>query len=107
VELTRYQKLLLAVLAGMLVFFSVLLAVFRTHPKVLFDEGLLKVEEQEGQTIYSGRVHGTPVIITVAWPTNFLSVADFTIGTKIHDVCEVEYPLAPIKTSYGDTTVSG
>lgn len=102
-ELTRYQKLLLAVLAGMLVFFSVLLAVFRTHPRVLFDEGLLKITEREGQTLYSGRVHGTPVSITVTYPANFLFVADFTIGTEIHDVCEVEYPLEPIKTSYGGT----
>jgi len=102
-ELTRYQKLLLALLAAMLAFFGVLMAIFRTHPKVLFDEGLLKIQEQEGQTVYSGRVHGTPVTITVSYPTNFLSVADFTIGTEIHDVCEVEYPLAPIKTSYGGT----
>jgi len=48
-ELTRYQKLLLAVLAGILVFFGVLMAVFRIHPKVLFDGGLLKIEEQAGQ----------------------------------------------------------
>jgi len=105
-ELTRYQKFLLAALAGMLAFFGVLMAVFRTHPKVLFDEGLLKIEEQEGRTVYSGKVHGTPVSITVTCPTNFLSVAGFTIGTEIHDVCEVEYPLDSIKTQYGDT-VSG
>ncbi len=102
-DLTRYQKLLLAILAGMLAFFGILLAVFRSHPRVLFEEGLLKVTEQDGQIVYSGSVHSTPVSITVTWPTNFRSVADFTIGTEIHDVCEVEYPLAPIKTSYGDT----
>jgi len=102
-ELTRYQKLLLALLAGMLVFFGVLMAVFRTHPRVLFDEGLLKIEEQADQVIYSGGAHGTPVSIAVTYSTSFLSVADFTIGTEIHDVCEVEYPLEPIKTSYGDT----
>ena len=33
-ELTRFQKIMLAVLAGMLALFSVLMAVFRAHPGV-------------------------------------------------------------------------
>ena len=53
-ELTRFQKILLAVLAAILVLFSVLMALFRTHPGVLFEESLLKIEERDGQTVYSG-----------------------------------------------------
>lgn len=99
--LTRFQKIILAALAGMLLFFGGLMAVFRAHPGVPFEDGLLKITEQEGQTLYSGTAYGTPVSISVAWPSNFLAVVDFTIGTEIHDVCEMEYPLAPIQTNFG------
>lgn len=100
-ELTRFQKLLLAVLAGMLAFFGVLMAAFRAHPGVLFEESLLKITEEEGRTVYSGRAYGTPVTITAEWPTNFKAVVDFTIEDRFHDVCEVEYPLEPIETNRG------
>ncbi len=102
-ELTRYQKLLLAVLAGMLIVFGALLAALRARPGVLFEEGLLKIEEQEGRTVYSGRANGTMVTISVTHPTDILAVADFAIGREIHDVFEVEYPLAPVVTEEGDT----
>ena len=102
-QLTRFQKLMLAVTAGMFVFFGLLMIVFRTHPRVLFEESLLKTTEYENQTVYSGKAHGTPVTITVARaPGNaVLTTVDFTIGTEIHDVCEVEYPLEQIQTEFG------
>ena len=50
-ELTRYQKLLLAILAGMLVFFGTLMVFFRTHPGAAFEEGLLKVTHSEGAAV--------------------------------------------------------
>ena len=100
-ELTRFQKIMLAVLAGMLVFFGVLTAVFRTHPGVAFEESLLKITEQDGRMVYSGRAHGTPVTITAEWLTNFKAVVDVTIGDRFHDVCRVEYPLEPVETVRG------
>lgn len=102
-ELTRFQKILLAVLAGMLVLSGVLMAVFRTHPGVLFEESLLKITEENGRTVYSGRAHGTPVSIIVTWPGNFETDVEFTIGTEIHDVCQVFYPTEKIQTEHGDT----
>lgn len=102
-ELTRFQKILLAVLAGMLVFSGVLMAVFRTHPGVLFEGSLLKITEQEGQTIYSGKARGTPVSIAVTRPTNFETDVEFTIGADIHDVCQVFYPTQPVETESGYT----
>lgn len=102
-ELTRFQKILLAVLAGMLVLFGVLMAAFRAHPGVLFEESLLKIEEKDGRTVYRGRAHGTPVTITVSYSTNFRTVVDFVIGTEVHDVCEVLYPTQPIETERGHT----
>lgn len=105
-ELTRFQKIMLAVLAGMLAVSGVLMAVFRAHPGVLFEESLLKITEESGRTVYSGKAHGDPVSIAVTWPTNFETDVEFTIGTDIHDVCEVEYPLEPIRTEHGNQ-VSG
>lgn len=102
-ELDRFQKIILAVLAGMLAFFSLLMIVFHTHSGVEFREGILRAGEQNGQTVYSGKVKSTPVTVTVSHPTNFRTVVDFTIGTEIHDVCEVEYPTERIQTERGET----
>lgn len=102
-ELTRFQKLMLAVTAGMFVLFGLLMLIFRMNPGVLFEESLLKTTRYEYQTIYTGKAHGTPVTITVARdPGNaVLTTVDFTIGTMMHDVCQVEYPLDPIRTVSG------
>lgn len=102
-ELTRFQKIMLAVLAGMLMVFGVLMAVFRAHPGVLFEDGLLKITEEDGETVYSGKAHGDPVAITVSYSTNFRTVVDFVIGTEVHDVCEVLYPTQPVETEQGHT----
>lgn len=102
-ELTRLQKILLFALAGMLVFFGVLMAVFRARPGVLFEESLLKITEESGRTVYSGKAHGTPVSIIVTWPANFETDVEFTIGTDIHDVCQVFYPTQPVETEAGYT----
>ena len=100
--MTRFQKILLAALAGMLVVFGALLAVFRARPGVLFEESLLKIEEQEGRTVYSGRAHGEPVTIAVTWPTNFETDVEFTIGDRFHDVCQVVYPWEPVAVEMMD-----
>lgn len=102
-ELTRFQKIMLAVLAGMLAVSGVLMAVFRARPGVLFEESLLKITEESGRTVYSGRAHGDPVSIAVTWPTNFEADVEFTIGTDIHDVCRVVYPTEKLQTERGNT----
>lgn len=102
-ELTQFQKLMLAVLAGMLVFFGVLMVGFRAHPGVLFEGGLLKITESEGQTVYSGKANGDPVSITVTYPTNFETDVEFIIGDQFHDVCQVFYPTERIQTERGDS----
>nr|WP_325213303.1 hypothetical protein [uncultured Oscillibacter sp.] len=102
-ELTKFQKLMLAVLAGMLALFSVLMAVLRARPGVLFEESLLKITVQDGRTVYSGRAHGDPVSIAVTFPTNFERDVEYTIGSEIHDVCRVFYPTERIQTEHGDS----
>lgn len=102
-ELSRFQKILLAALAGMLVLFGVLMAVLRARPGVLFEEGLLSITEEEGRTVYSGRALGDPVTITVAWPANFETDVAFTIGDQVHDLCKVVYPTEPVQTEHGNS----
>lgn len=97
-ELTRYQKILLAALAGMLVLFSVLMAVFRSGPGVLFEESLLEIA---GEGVYTGRVMGEPVAITVTRPSDSRAVVEFAIGDRFRDVCQVDYPLTPVETVRG------
>ena len=97
-ELTRFQKILLAALAGMLVFFSVLMAVFRSNPGVLFEEGLLEIA---GEEVYTGRVKGEPVAITVTRPSDSRAVVEFAVGDRFRDVCQVDYPLTPVETVRG------
>lgn len=102
-ELTRFQKIMLAVTAGMFVFFGLLMIVFRMRPGVLFEDSLLKMKKYESQTVCYGKAHGTPVTIiaTRDRENDALTTVEFTIGPEIHDVFEVEYPLAPIRTESG------
>lgn len=102
-ELTRFQKCLLAALAGMLLLFSVPLAALRAHPGVPFEESLLKITEQENRMIYSGKAHGTPVTIAVTWLSSFETDVEFTIGNSLHDVCRVIYPTESLQTETGMT----
>lgn len=102
-ELTPFQKIMLAVTAGMFVFFSVLMIIFRVNPGVLFEDSLLKTTKYEYQTIYTGKAHNTPVTISVLRDPRkaSLTTVDFTIGAEIHDVFEVEYPLGQLRTESG------
>ena len=99
----RFQKIVLLVIAGMIVLFGVLTAIFRTHKGVEFYEGLLRMREQDGQTVYSGEAYDTPVTITVTkTPGNDrLTTVQITIAGVADDVCQVEYPLDPIETEFG------
>lgn len=102
-ELTRYQKILLAALAGMLVFFSVLMAVFRSSPGVLFEGSLLKITEYGDRTVYSGKAHGTAVSISVEPFPEDDAITDviFAIPGVTNEKFSVAYPLGPIQTEWG------
>lgn len=104
-RLTGLQKILLLLLAGMLVCFGALMAVLRAHPGVRFEGALLRAAEEEGRIVYSGKAHGDPVTVSVSFPTNFRTVVELAVGDRLRDVCEVEYPLAPVQTAWG--TVNG
>lgn len=103
---TRFQKIVLVLLASMAVLFAVLIAVSQTRKGVYFEETLLRVAEDGDRTVYTGRAHGREVSISVTWPTNFRAEVEFFIQGVLDDVCVMEYPTDHIQTELG-TTVNG
>lgn len=103
-ERTRFQKIVLVILAGMAVLFAILTAVSRTQKGVYFEGALLRPETStRNVTAYRGKAHGTQVDITVNWESDTRTTVGFHIEGVLADVCVVDYPLAPIRTEYGHT----
>lgn len=101
---TRFQKIVLLILAGMAVLFAVLTAVSRTQKGAYFEGALLRPETStQNVTAYRGKAHGTQVDITVNRESGTRATVGFHIEGVLADVCVVDYPLAPIRTEYGHT----
>lgn len=106
-ERTRFQKIVLLILAGMAVLFAVLTAVSHAQKGAYFEGTLLRPESPaRNVTAYTGRAHGTPVTITVTRDSETRTTVEFQIEGVLDDVCVVDYPLAPIRTEQG-VTVDG
>lgn len=98
-ERTKFQKIVLLVLAAMAVLFGILTAVSRTQKGAYFEETLLRPSyPAENVTVYAGKAHGTPVSITVTRESETRAAVEFLIEGVLDDVCVVDYPLAPIRT---------
>lgn len=103
-ERTKFQKIVLLILAAMAVLFAVLTAVSRSQKGAYFEETLLRPSYPAGNvTVYAGKAHGTPVDITVTRDSETRTAVEFLIEGVLDDVCVVEYPLAPIRTERGTT----
>lgn len=103
-ERTKFQKIVLLILAAMAVLFAVLTAVSRSQKGAYFEETLLRPSYPAGNvTVYAGKAHGTPVDITVTRDSETRTAVEFLIEGVLDDVCVVEYPLAPIRTEDGYT----
>ena len=99
-ERTRLQKILLVLLAAMIVLFAILTGVSRAHKGVLFQESLLQKSESGGQTTYAGKLNGERVTIAVRPEEDATTTVEYTSDT-VHDIYQMEYPLAPIPTERG------
>ena len=97
---TRLQKILLVLLAAIIVLFAVLTGVSRAHKGVLFQESLLQKSESGGQTTYAGKLNGERVTIAVRPEEDATTTVEYTSDT-VHDIYQMEYPLAPIPTERG------
>ena len=103
-ERTRFQKIVLLILAGMAVLFAVLTAVSRTQKGVYFEGALLRPSfPSENVTVYTGKAHGDPVTVTVTRDSAARATVEFSIRGVLDDVFVVEYPLEPVRTEYGHT----
>lgn len=103
-ERTKFQKIVLLILAAMAVLFAVLTAVSQSQKGAYFEETLLRPSYPAGNvTVYAGKAHGTPVEITVTRESGTRAAVEFLIEGVLDDVCVVDYPLAPIRTEDGYT----
>lgn len=103
-ERTRFQKIVLVILAGMAALFAVLTAVSRTQTGAYFEGALLRPSSPaQNVTAYTGKAYGTQVDITVTRESDTRTTVGFHIEGVLADVCVVDYPLAPIRTEYGHT----
>ena len=96
---SKFQKTVLLVLAAMLIFFSVQLAIRSAHKGVEFEDALLDVAEEANKTLYFGTVHGEYVEIVVSRDGTTTTVT-YRIGARSEDVYTVETGLSAVKTSF-------
>ena len=97
-ERTRFQKIVLLILAAMILLFGVLSVVSLCRKGVVFEETLLRIQTEDDCTVYSGKVYGDPVSVVVR-PAEMQ--VEYVAGNAIHDVYTVEYPLESIQTQFG------
>ena len=96
---SKFQKVVLFALVGMLVVFSVLLAITRAHKGVKFEDALLDVAEEANKTLYFGTAHGEYVEIVVT-RDGAVTTVTYRIGARSEDVFTVETGLPSVKTSF-------
>ena len=96
---SKFQKIMLLVLAAMLIFFSVQLAITSAHKGVEFEDALLNVAESAEKTLYSGTAHGEYVEIVVT-RDGAVTTVTYRIGTRSEDIYTVETGLSAVKTSF-------
>ena len=97
-ERTKVQNILLLILAAMILLFGVLSVVSLCRKGVTFEGTLLRIQTEDDCTVYSGKVYGDPVSVTVR-PAEMQ--VEYAAGDAIRDVYTVEYPKGLIPTEYG------
>lgn len=102
-EKTRLQKIVFRALLAMILAFGVLMIVSRFQKGVAFDDTILKVRTTESGTVYSGRRYQQPLTITVTHLAADTTRVEYVLGTDTREIYTMEYPLAQIRTEYGDT----
>ena len=101
-ERTRFQKIVLLILAGMILLFGVLNVVSLFRKGVTFKDTLLRMQTEANQTTYYGEIYGDEVSVIVRSAD---MQVEYIVEDRVHDIYTVEYPLDEIQTQYG--SVSG
>lgn len=100
-DLSKLQKGVLVTLLAMTVLFAVLTGIVRSHKGVQFGDALLRVEETEEATVYTGKVYGDNVTVSVSGDAFPDVEVTYTAEDGRHDVYTAEYPLEPVRTETG------
>ena len=106
-ERTKFQKILLILLAAMILLFGVMTGVSRSWHGVEFHDALLKVQKTRENSTYSGKSHGETVNIVVLRESETETSVNLCIGDRIEEHWWVEYPLEPIRTEHGGMVPGG
>ncbi|MCR5428462.1 MAG: hypothetical protein K6F16_05665 [Lachnospiraceae bacterium] len=85
-ELEGLQKGIIIVLAAVFVVFSILYIVAANREGFVFRDGFLRLSEENGNSVYSGKTGGKQTVITVA-PDKSMT---FRIGEKTYGPYEVK-----------------
>lgn len=64
-NLDRYQKGILILLIAMVLVFTVLYGIITSREGFRYNDAFLRLSSENGNTVYSGRMHGNPVTFTV------------------------------------------
>lgn len=65
-ELGRYQKILLLLMAVMILAFTVIYPIVTARSGFLYEDTILVPAEEDGRTVYSGKIRGTAASFTVS-----------------------------------------
>ena len=65
-QLGRYPEILLLILAVMILVFTILYPIVTAHVGFLYEDTILLPSEENGATVYSGKIRGIDALFTVS-----------------------------------------
>lgn len=98
---TAYQRVILCILAAMAIGFGILTAVNQGRPGILFEGNFLRLTREGDKALYSGKVRGDGVTISV-YPDGENTVVEFAREDGFLIPCRVEYPEETLTTERGE-----
>lgn len=99
-ERSRFQKIILLLLVGMIVLFGVLTAVSRADQGVLFGETIWKRTESDGGMVYTGKLPGEGAVVITVTKDGQGATVEYA-SDALHEIYRMEYPLPPVQTEHG------
>lgn len=103
-ELGRYQKILLLLMAVMILAFTVIYPIVTALSGFLYEDTILVPAEEDGGTVYSGKIYGTAATFTVSADKTVI----FQYGNTVYGPYTVkEDPTAIPKDSDLQTQMTG
>lgn len=99
-ERNLFQKIVLIILLVMTLLFTGVLVHNRDKTGIAFDDKLLQLQQAGEKAVYSGRVDGDTLTVSV-WEEDGGHTLDFSVGQRYHALCRVEFPEGTVTTEAG------